>query len=164
MNSYDEIKSLLKASKNLLREQEEMKSDSIESEKKRKKEGKHQRYKINGYVLSLYGDTEKETTLTNIEKTAFIDTLKEFTEEVADLVDFDDLKLKSDSAEWSGRITNHEITFIYILGENEGVYFNGELVELDDDTYDILGSLKSYFDKFSAKWGPIINERKELKI
>lgn len=168
-NRYDEMKLLLKRSRVLLKEENELSVDnvgkSIENSIDKDKNydsNKKQGYKINGDVINLYGNTKRELEITTIEKKAFVETISEFNDEVSELAEFGELNLRNKSIDWSGKITNYDLEFIFIIGENQGVYLNCELVKLDDDCYELLGNLKTYFDKFSIKWGEVLNSRKEL--
>lgn len=168
-NSYDEIKSLLKVSRGLLREQNELSVDnvgkSIENSITKNKDynkDKKQGYKVNGDVINLFGDTQKELDITDIEKRAFVETIKEFNDEVSELVEFNELNVYRNAVEWSGKFTNYDVEFVFVLGENQGVYLNGELIKIDEDFYEMLGNMRVYFEKFSVKWGEVLNSRKEL--
>jgi hypothetical protein len=158
----------LSKSRNLLSEQNfkpENTAKDIEKniENTTNQDERQQAYKINGNVIVLHGNSKKELDITNIEKKAFLDSVREFNDEVSELTEFNELKVYKRSVEWSGNITNLNIEFIYIIGENDGVYLNGELIKLDDDTVETLTNLKTYYDMFSNKWGEVLNSRKELE-
>ena len=123
MNNYDEIKSLLNASRkilggnlnesqnrdilrkhNLIMEQplekeldtEEMEEKKSEPNKKDsedigKPRDKQKGYKIQGNVLILHGSDEADIELTTDEKNAFVESVDEFRNEVAELVEFANL-------------------------------------------------------------------------
>ncbi len=150
MNSYDEIKSLLKASRRLLAEAD------VSMDKARDTK---QRYDVSGNIIVLHGDNEKDVKITAYEKDAFLTTVRQFTDEVTNLVEFNQLKVYKNSVEWSGKIINFDLEFVYIVGENDGVYINGELMKLDDEFYEFLGKLKNNYSTFNEKWGEVINVR-----
>ena len=65
--------------------------------------------------------------------------------------------------EWSGKLVKFDIEFFYTVGERNGVYINGNMVKVDSDSLEMLGSLKNYFQTFSTKWAKILADRKSTK-
>lgn len=174
INEYDEIKSLLKKSK-LLTEQSNLGPINIagdiekditqdfEKDSGSPKE-KNKKYRISGGILSIYGDNSTEITLTTDDKIAFQETMDEFVTEVANLVDFGQLNLYKNSVEWSGKIIDYDIEFFMTIGENNGVYINGNQLKLDDKFMDVISKLTAFYDKFKSKWAKVIASRKKTSV
>lgn len=137
--------------------------DKIESdvEEDKPKKDKHQVYRISGGLMVIYGKDRSELDLTTDEKTAFQETMDEFTSEVSDLVDFGELSLYQNNVEWNGNIIDYNINFIFSIGEDSGVYIEGSMMKLDDEFLDMLNKLKTYYEKFKSKWAKIIASRKK---
>jgi len=100
MNSYDEIKSLLKRSR-LLQEQtvgtniaksiednieDDVYADDVEGNVDDIKKEKTKTYRISGGLLSLHGVDKKELQLTTEEKTAFQETMDEFVKRIMEFI------------------------------------------------------------------------------
>jgi hypothetical protein len=178
MNSYDEIKSLLKRSR-LLQEQtvgtniaksiednieDDTYTDDVEGNIDDIKKDKSKTYRISGGLLSLHGVDKKELQLTTEEKTAFQETMDEFVNDVSDLSDFGILNVYSNTVQWSGKILDADIEFFYSIGEDNGVYINGEMIKLDDSLVDLVNKLTSYHEKFKSKWAKVISSRKKTQF
>ena len=162
MNQYDEIKMLLKRSR-LLQEQvgpinmAKSIGDNIEQDEEQEtevdvdkvKKDKSKTYRISGGLLTLHGKDKKELELTNDEKQSYQETMEEFVNEVSDLSDFGVLNVYSNSVQWSGKIVDADVEFFYSIGENNGVYINGDMIKLDQELVDLTNKLKSFFEKFS---------------
>jgi hypothetical protein len=186
-NSYDEIKKLLKASNamlsnknlneekslikkrhNILTEQENPVIDRInpikdfeqDFEETRNKEDKQQSYKISGNILTLHGKDKKDLELTTDEKQAFQETMTEFKEEVSEFVEFDRMNVYSNDVEWGGKIYDLDIKFYFAIGENNGIYIDGDMIKTDEEFMQTLDKLKAYYEKFKSKWGKILADRK----
>jgi hypothetical protein len=188
-NSYDEMKSLLKKSKMLFEQYSDtgrintagsiankirssVSNDAIvggEQEDETDQEGiktsktssKQQKYKISGGIFVLHGDTRAEVdNITTDDKSSFQETMDEFIEEVSDLVDFDELHLYKNSVEWGGKLIDDNITFLYTIGENGGVYISADIVKIDDDFLSIITKLEQYYQKFKSKWAKMLAIRK----
>jgi len=188
-NKHDEIKDLLKASRNLLSnslikedtdrirnsygmltEQDVTKkydvaksvSDTIEDdENEEAKEERNQGYRISGGVLVLHGSDKTDLELTTDEKLAFQETMDEFVSEVSDLVDFNRLNVYPRNVEWSGKIIDFDIQFYYTIGEENGVYIEGDMIKTDEKFLEMVGKLKSYYEKFKSKWAKVLASRKK---
>jgi len=172
-NEYDEIKKLLKKSK-LLQEQvgpinvakdiEKDITQTYDEDMGESKKDYNKKYRISGGILSIHGDNTTQVALTTDDKIAFQETMDEFISEVADLVDFGALNLYKNSAEWSGKIIDQDIEFFMTIGEENGVYINGNQLKLDDKFMDTISKLTAYYEKFKSKWAKVISSRKKTKV
>lgn len=195
-NSHDEIKKLLKASREMLstpqsiQESSRIKKsygilteqgvnltsgdvtdkinitksveDTIEDETD-PKEDKKQGYRISGGIIVLHGKEQTDLELTTDEKIAFQETMDEFVEEVSNLVDFNKLNVYQNNVEWSGKIIEFDVEFFFSIGEENGLYLNGEMIRIDDKFMDLITKIKTFYDKFKNKWATILASRKKTK-
>lgn len=212
MNNYEEIRNLLRASRNMLggekmiKESYEIKKryglileqpeteagkidepnnitkkdnpmDSIKKDieyetadegepgddKEEKKSDKKKGYRISGGILYIHGSNEKDLQLTTDDKLAFQESMDEFVNEVAEIVDFNKLNLYPNNVEWSGKITEYDLEFFFSIGENNGVYINGTMMQVDEEFLKMMNKLKQYYEKFKTKWSKVIATRKKTK-
>jgi hypothetical protein len=136
-------------------------SDEEDEEKGESKDDKKQAYRISGGVLVLHGKDQTELELTTDEKIAFQETMDEFIAEVSDLVDFNKLNVYSKNVEWSGKIIDYGVEFYYSIGEENGVYIEGDMMKCDDEFLVFLNKLKVYYEKFKSKWSKVMGSRKK---
>jgi hypothetical protein len=190
-NRYDEIKSLLKKSRMLMEQSDEQtpniaqdiedKIDQDEDEyetadiepgddKEDDNEdaptsGKDrvQKYRISGGILALHGKGKTDTDITTDDKLAFQETMDEFVDEVSDLVDFNTLNVYPNNVEWSGKIIDEDIDFTFTIGEDSGIYINGDMVKVDNDFLQLINKLQQYYQKFKSKWSRILASRKKTR-
>jgi hypothetical protein len=134
--------------------------DKIDSDTK-PNEDKSQGYRISGGLLVLHGKNQTELELTTDEKLAFQETMDDFVGEVADLVDFNKLNIYPNNVEWSGRIIDADIEFFFSIGEENGVYINGDMIKTDNEFLEMVNKLKSFYEKFKSKWAAILADRKK---
>ena len=193
-NSHDEIKKLLRASRNMLsgnnlNEQiSEIKSkyciiteqganltsddiskpmniaksveNKIEDDTEPDRD-KSQGYRISGGILVLHGKDSSDLELTTDDKIAFQETMDEFVNEVSDLVDFNKLNVYPNNVEWSGKVIDFDIEFFFSIGEDGGMYINGDMIKADENFVDMINKLKTYYDKFKSKWAKVLASRKK---
>jgi hypothetical protein len=183
---YDEIKSLLKKSRMLLEQDTQDNvaasieqridqdqdyetavsnrepGDDIEDGEQSPKD-KTQKYRISGGILALHGKDKNDLDITTDEKVAFQETMDEFVEEVSDLVDFDTLNVYPNNVDWAGKIIDQDIEFTFTIGEDSGIYINGDMVKIDEDFMEMINKLQQFYQKFKSKWGKVLASRKKTK-
>jgi len=175
INEYDEIKALLKKTRMLMEQPEainlaksiENKIDDDETEMSSEvntdevKRDKSKTYRISGGLLSLHGKEKRDLELTTEEKTAFQETMDEFVEDVSDLSDFGVLNMYQNEVQWSGKVIDFDLEFFFSIGENNGVYINGDMIKLDEKLTELIGKLTGFYEKFKSKWAKVISTRKK---
>jgi hypothetical protein len=177
---YDEMKSLLKKSKLLFEQQtqdnvassvlsrinqDQDYETALDDEKigKSSKKDKVQKYRISGGILALHGKDRNDLDITSEEKLAFQETMDEFIEEVSDLVDFNTLNVYENNVDWSGKVIDQDIDFTFTIGEDSGIYVNGDMMKINEDLLEMINKLKQFYEKFKAKWGRVLANRKKTK-
>jgi len=194
MNQYDELKSLLEASRKMLgkgnlnesrdtlkrmgliNEQEDVVTDlsdepvdiDVDSEEEidietTPDEDKSQSYRVSGGIITLHGKNKQQIELSSEEKIAFQETMDDFVDQVSDLSDFGTLHMYPNNVEWSGKVIDFDLEFFYSIGENNGVYINGDMIKLDESLVELINKLTSYYQQFKSKWAKVLVSRKKTK-
>ena len=176
---YDEIKSLLRKSKFLFEQDTQInvakdvesriqQDNDYETAEKEIGSGetpspkdKVQKYRISGGILALHGKDRSNLDITSDDKIAFQETMDEFVTEVSDLVDFNTLNVYPNNVEWSGKLIDEDIEFIFTIGEDSGIYVNGQMIKVDAEFLTMLNKLQQYYQKFKSKWGKVLASRKK---
>lgn len=125
---------------------------------------KQQAYRVSGGVIVMNGKSKGDLEITTEEKRAFQETMDEFIEEVSDMVDFFPLNFYPTGVEWSGKVIDQDLEFFYTIGENNGVYINGNMIKVDDEFLEFVNKLKTYYLKFKSKWAKVMASRKKTQI
>jgi hypothetical protein len=136
-------------------------AENEEDDDKIVKSDKKKGYRISGGILYIHGKDSKDLQLTTDDKTAFQESMDEFVSEVSEIVDFNKLNLYPNNVEWSGKITEYDVEFFFSIGENNGVYINGTMMQIDEDFLEMIQKLKTYYEKFKTKWSKVIAIRKK---
>lgn len=178
---YDEIKSLLRKSRMLVEQdtqinvakdlekrvsqdnEYETAVSDVEQGEEPSQQDKVQKYRISGGILALHGKDKSDLDITTDDKVAFQETMDEFVEEVSDLVDFNVLNVYPNNVEWSGKVIDEDLEFIFTIGEDSGIYINGQMVKVDQDFLDMINKLQQFYQKFKSKWGKVLASRKKTK-
>ena len=184
-NQYDEIKKLLESSRTMLQGNEvnesrktliekglikemDIKPDNLAADTEEEieletepQEDKSKSYRVSGGVITLHGKDKTDLELSTDEKMSFQETMDDFVEEVSDLSDFGVLNLYPENVDWSGRIIDEDIEFYFSIGEKNGVYINGDMIQLDEGLVELINKLTSFYDKFKSKWAKVLAQRKK---
>ena len=187
---YDEIKTLLKKSRMLMEQTtdeappniamdiekkidqdtgqynqkyETAPEDGDDKEEVSSVKDKTQKYRISGGILALHGKNKTNTDITTDDKLAFQETMDEFVEEVSDLADFNTLNVYENNVDWSGKVIDQDIDFTFTIGENSGIYVNGDMMKVDEDFLEMINKLQQFYQKFKSKWGRVLANRKKTK-
>jgi hypothetical protein len=177
---YDEIKSLLKKSKFLFEQEQinvakdvesrlqqdvdyETAEKEIEAGEEPTQKDKVQKYRISGGILALHGKDRSQLDITTDDKVAFQETMDEFVEEVSDLAEFNTLNVYENNVEWSGKLIDEDLEFIFTIGEDSGIYINGQMIKVDQEFLATLNKLQQYYQKFKSKWGKNLASKKKTK-
>jgi hypothetical protein len=165
---YDEIKKLVNKARLLVEQEEINLSKDIETDiqlddTEESSEDKEVTYRISGGLLTIHGKDKKDLEISTDEKLAFQETMDEFVEEVSDLSDFGTLNIYTNNVDWSGKVIDYDVEFYFSIGENNGVYINGDLIKLDENTLELFDNLRQYYEKFKSKWARIVSQRKKTQ-
>jgi len=136
--------------------QDKIDYDTAEDDEEESEDDKKQAYRISGGLLVLHGKDQTDLELTTDEKIAFQETMDEFVSGVSDMADFNKLNVYTNNVEWSGTLIEFDIEFFFSIGEENGVYINGEMLKVDDEFLNLIGKLKTYYEKFKSKWAGVL--------
>lgn len=174
MNYYDEMKDLLRKSRLISEQQSRVVTDlsdepvniDVDSEEEIEiettpQEDKSETYRVSGGLMTLHGKDKQDLELNTDEKISFQETMDDFVDQVSDLSDFGTLHIYPNNVEWSGKVIDFDLEFFYSIGENNGVYVNGDMIKLDDNLVELIGKLTSYYEQFKSKWAKVLSSRKK---
>ena len=69
----------------------------------------------------------------------------------------------TNNVEWSGKLIEQDIEFFFSIGEENGIYIEGEMIKADDEFIGLLTKLNTYYQKFKSKWAKILASRKKTE-
>lgn len=186
-NKHDEIKKLLENSRKMLSQDNlqesknflkdkglikemDLKPDNlaVDSEEEvefdtQPEDDKQKSYRVSGGIITLHGKNKQDLELSTDEKISFQETMDDFVNEVSDLSDFGTLNLYKNNVDWSGNVIDFDLEFYFSIGENNGVYINGDMIKLDENLVELVNKLTSFYDKFKSKWAKVLAQRKKTQ-
>lgn len=156
ISSYDDTKKMLntlrklnetKSSFNTLREQEEPTGDDITV--------------INDVDIKLVSSDTVDLELTEEQKNTISGLIDSFREQVSQIAElkpgftFNETQIRLD-----GSITDLDINFVFIVGDEGGLYLNADMLLIDNDVMTTITKLSKFELTFRDTIEPLLRERK----
>ena len=60
-----------------------------------------------------------------------------------------------------GKVIDFDLEFYFTIGENSGVYINGDMVKLDGELIELINKLTKFYEQFKSKWAKVMASRKK---
>jgi hypothetical protein len=76
---------------------------------------------------------------------------------------FNDNPTKIDMMYEISQEVDFDLEFFMSIGEESGIYINGDMIKTDEKFLELIGKIKSYYEKFKSKWAKILAQRKKTK-
>lgn len=136
-----------KSSFNTLREQEEPTSDDITV--------------INDVDVKLVSSDTVDLELTEEQKNTISGLIDSFREQVSQIAElkpgftFNETQIRLD-----GSITDLDINFVFIVGDEGGLYLNADMLLIDNDVITTITKLSKFELTFRDTIEPLLRERK----
>lgn len=136
-----------KSSFNTLREQEEPTSDDITV--------------INDVDIKLVSSDTVDLELTEEQKNTISSLIDSFREQVSQIAElkpgftFNETQIRLD-----GSITDLDINFVFIVGDEGGLYLNADMLLIDNDVMTTITKLSKFELTFRDTIEPLLRERK----
>lgn len=170
---YDEIKGMLNTLRSLnetrytnktpLNEAEEVQQTTDNSQQTNSNVNKKQFDNIevvNDVEVKLLSTDKEEVQLKPEEKTAVTQIVDSFRQQVSQIADLDPgFTISENQIRVDGTITDLEINFVIIAGEDSGLYINSDMLLLEDETMKMLEKLKKFEPTFITAMEPLIRDR-----
>jgi hypothetical protein len=94
-----------------------------------------------------------EQDIQTVEPDEQRDEESKFKDIVSKLVKFKPIKVHKENVEWSGYLIREKIDWYFSLDDTIGCYIDTtELIQLRDETLEVLKKLRGYYDVWSEEW------------
>jgi len=157
MNRHDEIKKLLSASRNLLNRESVNESTEILNKYYGLLNESDDEYE----TAEIESDEEENNEETPSDRKFEKKKTYRISGGLMSINDFNTLNLYPNNVEWSGKIQDLDIEFFFSIGETNGVYINGDMININDEFVEFITKLRTYYEKFKTKWSKVIANRKK---
>jgi hypothetical protein len=165
-NGYDEIKTMLNTLRNLneskhftkplINEQKE----NIDSDTNIDKEQFDNIEIVNDVEVKLLSTDQEDVKLKEADKTSISQIIDLFRQQVSQIADLDPgFTVTENQVRLDGVLTETEINFVLIAGNESGLYINSDMLEIDEETNSMLQKLFKFKTTFVTSMEPLIKDR-----
>jgi hypothetical protein len=118
-------------------------------------------YNIDGSTIVIHSTTGN-VDLSDEVRAAFEMVMNEFHQQVSDMVTFEPLNLYEDGrVQWSGKLTQFDMTFVYHVGKDGGTYLKGNMIKVDPEFITMANQLTKFYHTFQQKWASVQSAQKQ---
>lgn len=116
---------------------------------------------VNDVEVRMISKDENDMYLEDSQKEQINDIIKNFKSQVSDLTEFvPGFTITPENIRMDAIIPGLDLKFTYIAGQNAGLYFNCEMLRVDDESLDTMEKLIKFNDTYSSSLNDIITDRK----
>jgi hypothetical protein len=117
---------------------------------------------INKVEVKILSTDKNETILQEDEKKSISQMIDTFRSQVYQLADLNPgITININQIRFDGSIDDIDLNFVYITGEDSGLYINSEMLEIDEKTIETLEKLFDFVKTFNLTIEPILTRRLE---
>lgn len=115
---------------------------------------------INDVEVKLLSSDEADMTMNDQQKEVISTLIDGFRQQVSQIVDFEPgITINMNQIRLDGTLTNEDISFVFIAGEESGVYINADMLKLEQNVADALEKLVKFEQTFISSMEPLITQR-----
>ena len=116
---------------------------------------------INDVDVKIISSDEMDMKISEEDKTSISGLIDNFKSQVSNLVDFEPgITITKEQIRLDGSITDQDVDFVFIAGEENGIYINADMLKIETDIIDIITKLEKFNETFSTTMNNIITKRK----
>lgn len=114
----------------------------------------------NNVPIKIHSDDEQDLKVGEEEKNTLNQLIENFKTQVYELASFDEgFNVYSNSVRLDGKLSD-DLSFVYIAGEDRGLYINANMLKLDDDISLNIEKLNKFQHTFEDVANQLIETRK----
>jgi hypothetical protein len=115
---------------------------------------------VNDVDVKLMSGDDMDLKLMDDQKNAISGIIDNFRQQVSQIVDFEPgFTLTPTQIRLDGVLTDQDIKFVLIAGEESGVYINADMLKLENEVGMMLEKLAKFDDTFKSAMEPLITQR-----
>jgi hypothetical protein len=116
---------------------------------------------INDVEVKLLSYDQEDVKLQDDEKSSISQLVDSFRQQVAQLVDLDPgFTIDDKQIRLDGSVSDLDINFVMIVGEEGGLYINSDMLPIEDETMTMLEKLVKFLPTYTSSMEPLIRTRR----
>lgn len=115
---------------------------------------------INDVDVKLLFSDPNDKKLSDDQKQVLSTVIDNFRQQVEQLVEFDPgFTIQPNQIRLDGKLTQEDVNFVFIVGQDSGVYVNAEMLKLEQNIATILEKLAKFSEVFKSSLDDLITQR-----
>jgi flagellar motility protein MotE (MotC chaperone) len=115
---------------------------------------------INDVDVKLLSNDERDMELKDDQKELISKLIDSFKQQVSQMVDFEPgITINQNQIRLDGKLTDEKIDFVFIAGEEAGIYINADMLKLEQNMANVLTKLAKFEETYKTELEPIITQR-----
>jgi hypothetical protein len=115
---------------------------------------------INDVDVKLLSSDQADMKLSEDQQNAISGLIDSFRQEVSQIVEFDPgMTINQNQIRLDGSLSDEDISFVLIAGEESGVYINADMLKVESETLEVLNKLVKFNETFKTSLEPMITQR-----
>lgn len=115
---------------------------------------------INDVEVKLVSTDQEDIQLKPDEKNVITQIVDSFRQQVSQISELDPgFAISEKQIRLDGTITDLDISFVLIAGEDSGLYINSDMLSIEDETIQMIEKLSKFYPTFVTAVEPLIRER-----
>ena len=115
---------------------------------------------INDVDVKINSTDEADMKLDDSQKSAISSMIDNFKSQVSQIVDMNPgISISETQIRMDGTLTDNDLKFVFIAGQDGGVYINAEMLKVEATVTQVLDKLIKFEDTFKTTLEPFIGQR-----
>lgn len=115
---------------------------------------------INDVEVKMLSSDDADLELTDEQKESISGLIDNFKQQVSQIVEFQPgMTINPTQIRLDGKLTDEDVNFVLIAGEDSGTYINAEMLKLENNVGQILEKLVKFEETFKSSLEPLIQNR-----
>jgi len=115
---------------------------------------------INDVEVVIHSEDREDLELNDEEKSKISQLIDDFRDEVMETAQFDKLQIYETSAKLDGKIGEFGLGFTLSTGDDTGLYINGQMLKIDENSLSVINKLNTFHLKFSSTINDLLVRRR----
>jgi len=115
---------------------------------------------INDVEVKILSSDRDDMGVKEEQKNAISQLIDNFRQQVSQIVEFDPgMTINENQIRLDGSLTDEDIDFVFIAGNEGGLYINSDMLKVEDETLSVIQKLLKFEDVFKTAMEPLITQR-----
>jgi hypothetical protein len=162
---YDVTKNMLKTIRTITESKTSKKSineqiEGVTPNQPSSKENNNDITVINNVDVKLNSTDKEDLKISDTDKNAISQLIDGFSQQVSQIVEFDPgMTINQNQIRLDGYLPDEDVHFVFIAGQESGIYINAEMLKLEQNIANILEKLVKFEEVFKTSMEPLLKER-----